>query len=191
MRAAEMGVRCDLLIGIGNPLRGDDGVGPALLDALAAELGGWRTASAELKTVHQLTPELALAVVGAQRVLFLDACMASPSAEPWIERLRLPETPAEFSWLLGGHQWAPLHLLALAQSLYGWRGEGALLRVPAFAFPHGPSFSTPLLQALPRAKELMHGWLLGDERLMATGIRKTTLQLDQLERSSQPMEHQP
>ena len=159
-----MGVRRDLLIGIGNPLRGDDGVGPALLEALAAELGGWRTASAELHTVHQLTPELALAVVGVRRVLFLDACMASRSAEPWIERLQLPENPAASSWLLGGHQWAPLSLLALAQSLYGWRGEGALLRVPAFAFPHGTSFSTPLLQALPKAKELMDGWLRGDDR---------------------------
>jgi cobalt-zinc-cadmium efflux system protein len=32
---------------------------------------------------------------------------------------------------------------------------------------------------------------LARERLLAMGIRKTTLQLDQLERSLSPMEHQP
>jgi Ni,Fe-hydrogenase maturation factor len=53
----------------------------------------------------------------------------------------------------------PLALLALAEVLYGWRGEGALLRVPAFAFPHGPGFSDALEQALPKARQLVRQWL--------------------------------
>ena len=38
-----MEARFDLLIGIGNPLRGDDGVGALLVEELAEELGGWST----------------------------------------------------------------------------------------------------------------------------------------------------
>jgi hydrogenase maturation protease len=169
--AVEAGAPRHLLIGIGNPLRGDDGVGPALLEQLARELGSWRTACAELKSVHQLTPELALAVAGVRRVLFLDACSAPCTVEPWIERLdELLEGLTESSALvsvasnLGGHHLAPITLLALAQTLYGWQGEGALLRVPAFAFPHGSSFSAPLRRTLPQARELLQGWLQGDDQ---------------------------
>jgi hydrogenase maturation protease len=153
-----------LVIGIGNPLRGDDGVGAVLLEELAGELGEWSTAGAELRAVHQLTPELALVVAEASRVLFLDACLAGQTKEPWIEPLD--------AWAPGSgdrlqapgpdsHALEPATLLALAHSLYGWRGEGALLRVPAFAFPHGPGLSAPLLQAIPEARRLVRRWLQG------------------------------
>ena len=153
-----------LLLGIGNPLRGDDGVGAVLLEELAGELGEWSTAGAELRAVHQLTPDLALVVAEASRVLFLDACVAARTTEPWIERLD--------AWASGSgdglpapgpdsHILEPATLLALALTLYGWRGEGDLLRVPAFAFPHGPGLSAPLLEAMPEARRLVRRWLQG------------------------------
>lgn len=160
-------MRPDLLIGIGNPLRGDDGVAARLLAELAHE--GPREGSpprgpgAEFKAVHQLTPELALAVAAAERVLFIDAWANPSGAEPWIETL-LPR-PGEGVNLdaacLGAHGWGPLALVSLAELLYGWRGEAALLRVPAFAFPHGPGFSTALEQGLPLARDLVRRWLRG------------------------------
>jgi hydrogenase maturation protease len=162
----EVGARRDLLIGIGNPLRGDDGVAALLLEELAEEWPAKRLAVAELQVVHQLTPELAAVVAGARRVLFVDACVAPQTVEPWIERLDpLEAQPASEggagrgSGSLGSHQLAPATLLALANLLFGWRGEGALLRVPAFAFPHGPRLSPPLERALPRARHLLRQWL--------------------------------
>jgi hydrogenase maturation protease len=160
-------VRPDLLIAIGNTLRGDDGVGAALLEELAregAQEGGvWSPRGAELRAVHQLTPELALAVAEAGRVLFVDAWANPDRHEPWIERLPPPrgegEAPEEVG--PGGHGWGPLALLSLAEGLYGWREEAALLRVPAFAFPHGTHFSAALEQALPLARDLIRQWLRG------------------------------
>lgn len=170
-------MRPDLLIGIGNPLRGDDGVGARLLEELARECpqegageGGLERAGesrrssgpgAEFKAVQQLTPELALAVAQARRVLFVDAWANPGSAEPWIETLRPGREESLDAACLGAHGWGPLALVSLAELLYGWRGEAALLRVPAFAFPHGPGFSAALEQALPRARDLVRRWLRG------------------------------
>ena len=62
-----------LVIGYGNTLRRDDGVGPKLADAVAAlGLTGVRTLACAL-----LTPELAEAVSQAQRVIFVDAAVDS------------------------------------------------------------------------------------------------------------------
>ena len=153
-----------LLLGIGNPLRGDDGVAAVLLEELARDLGGWSTAGAELRAVHQLTPELALVVAEASRVLFLDACVAPRTTGPWIEPLDIWTSDARDGLEApesGSHVLLPATLLALAHTLYGWRGEGALLRLPACAFPHGQALSATLLEALPEARRLVRRWLQG------------------------------
>ena len=54
----------------GNPLRGDDGVGWRVAEAVAAALPD---AVADVLTVHQLTPELAEPISRAERVIFIDA----------------------------------------------------------------------------------------------------------------------
>jgi hydrogenase maturation protease len=151
----------DLLIGIGNPLRGDDGVGALLVEELLLEAQGPVAGLREeaFRVVHQLTPELALAVAGAGRVLFVDAWANPDRSEAWIEPLT-PRREGEGAHL-GGHGWGPLAVVALADQLYGWRGEAALLRVPAFAFPHGRQLSEELKRGLPRARALVRGWLRG------------------------------
>lgn len=70
MRAPGTALSRPLLIGIGNRLCGDDGVGAQLVDALTAEGDG----RLRTLTVHQLTPELAAVVADASAVLFVDAC---------------------------------------------------------------------------------------------------------------------
>ncbi|MEB3318994.1 MAG: hydrogenase maturation protease [Cyanobacteriota bacterium] len=163
----------DLLIGLGNPLRGDDGVGAMLVEELVRQEGEERSGrkvgaarwpgAANLRTVHQLTPELALAVAESGRVLFVDAWANPDRLEPWIEALRptpvTREAPPSAS--PGGHGWGPQALVALAEGLYNWRGEAALLRVPAFAFPHGFAFSPALKQTLPAARTLIRQWRQG------------------------------
>jgi Ni,Fe-hydrogenase maturation factor len=58
----------DLVIGIGNPLRGDDGVGWWL-----AERAETLKPTPRVLRVQQLTPELAAELAAARRVLFIDA----------------------------------------------------------------------------------------------------------------------
>jgi Ni,Fe-hydrogenase maturation factor len=59
-----------LVIGIGNLLRGDDGVG----GLLAEEVGG--------RSVQQLTPELAAELAELEVVVFIDAWLAPAGAKP-------------------------------------------------------------------------------------------------------------
>jgi len=70
----EAGSKRDLLIGIGNPLRGDDGVGPCLLEELAREWQGLGSAPADREVVHQRTPGLAPGVAGGRRAVVVGAC---------------------------------------------------------------------------------------------------------------------
>ena len=64
----------DLVIGIGNPLRGDDGVGWWLTERAEQLPRATSTGSPLLvRTVQQLTPELAAELTAARRVLFIDA----------------------------------------------------------------------------------------------------------------------
>jgi hydrogenase maturation protease len=129
-----------LVIGIGNPLRGDDGVGARL----AEEAGG--------RSVQQLTPELAEELARLEVVLFIDAWLAPAGARPELREL-IPSGAAAES-----HRLEPVQLLAVCEVLYGRRPRGHLLRVPAFAFGHGTILSAELREGLPGARALVQEW---------------------------------
>ena len=131
-----------LVIGIGNALRGDDGVGPWL----ARRVGG--------RCVHQLTPELALALQGLDHVLFVDACRTSQ--RPRLRPLTPGSSPAVS---LGSHGLAPAGLLAMGRLLHGRAPEAQLLLVPARVFGHGATLSPAVRQQLPAAEALLRQWL--------------------------------
>ena len=59
-----------LVIGYGNELRGDDAAGPCVARGVA----DWGRPEVDGLAVHQLTPELAPALAGAEVVVFVDAC---------------------------------------------------------------------------------------------------------------------
>jgi hydrogenase maturation protease len=63
-----------LVIGIGNPSRGDDAIGPLAIERLEA-LGLHHT---ELLTDFQLQVEHALDLVGRREVVFIDAAASGP-----------------------------------------------------------------------------------------------------------------
>lgn len=77
-----------LLFAWGNPSRGDDALGPALLERIEAALPGhpeWGDVA--LLNDFQLQPEHALDLEGRERVLFIDASVSC--AEPYaFERLQ-------------------------------------------------------------------------------------------------------
>ncbi|QEY33057.1 hydrogenase maturation protease [Synechococcus sp. RSCCF101] len=145
-----------LVIGIGNPLRGDDGVGALL----AEEAGG--------RSVHQLTPELAAELAPLQRVLFIDAWLAPPDpsdahahVEAPVPEPRLDPLPAGACGGVDGvsHRLEPPQLLAISAALYGRAPAAAWLRVPGHAFAHGTEFSARLEYSLPVARDLLQRWL--------------------------------
>jgi hydrogenase maturation protease len=132
-----------LVIGIGNPLRGDDGVGWYLVAGLGLQR-------------HQLTPELAETVAAAERLLVVDAWLAPPGAGPRLRRV----IPAE-GWEGDSHRVDPARLLAMADLLFDRRVPGHELLVPGFDFSCGEGLSPPLLRQLPEARRLLLEWLKG------------------------------
>lgn len=134
-----------LVIGIGNALRGDDGVGALLAD----QVGG--------RCVQQLTPELAGDLASLEAVLFIDAWLAPAGAGPEL----IPMAPAHEAAVdaAASHRLEPAQLLAICQALYGRAPEAFLLQVPASSFEHGTALSAAVEAALPSARALLRQWL--------------------------------
>lgn len=120
-----------LLMGYGNPGRGDDGLGPALAEALAARgLPGLR-----VDTAFQLNIEDAHALMGCEAVVFADAAKAGP--EPFAFRRVEAGDAASFS----SHSVSPAGLLALARQLFGAEVRGYTLAIRGYEFDE---FGAPL-----------------------------------------------
>ena len=133
-----MDVRCSppggtiLVIGYGNTLRSDDGVGPRVAMAIASrELPGL-TAIA----VQQLTPELAEPLAAAEMAIFVDARRADQDEAVEV-RLLEPGEPGRST----GHTSDPRTLLALARMIFGRSPGGWLVTVPAADFSLGEGLS--------------------------------------------------
>lgn len=119
-----------LVVGVGNPMRRDDGLGPWLADRVAA----WGLPNVTVRTTHQLTPELAADVAQHDHTLFVDA---SHTGEP----LHLVSIcPAAHPGGLG-HALTPGEVMALARDLYGRSPPAWLLPVTGVDFEYGEGLS--------------------------------------------------
>ncbi len=141
-----------LVIGYGNTLRGDDGVGPRVAESIEA-LG--------LPGMHgfacpQLTPELADPVSRAAAVVFVDASAEGPRAPVRMRRLE----PAESSRLLT-HAADPSTVLALARDAFGRAPEAWWLTVPAEDLGFGDRLSPVGRRGLKRAVETLKAFHRG------------------------------
>ena len=135
-----------LIFGIGNPLRGDDGVGPWL----ASRVGG--------RCVQQLTPELAPVLLGLDRVLFIDAALGE--RRPRLETVNAGgEAMLVPPHLSLSHGLTPQALVGLCRQLYGAAPQATVLLLPGLAFDHGNRWSTTLRRQLPAARHLLQQWL--------------------------------
>lgn len=145
-----------LVIGIGNPLRGDDGVGAWLAEQAALLTAADPGGSVAVRSVQQITPELAEELAQLEDVLFIDAWLAPDLAKPRLTAI----APAAGS--AHSHQLEPAQLLAMCQALYGQMPRAHLLQVPAHSYEHGMEISPELQAVLPTARELLQGWLMSD-----------------------------
>jgi hydrogenase maturation protease len=141
-----------LLIGYGNPLRGDDGVGWLL----ASQLTPYQSGTTRIIAAHQLMPEMAEVVSQASEVLFVDA-EVGPEPGRWSVIPARPEPGQTLSAL--GHHLTPGRLLALAQALYGAAPSGRVLAVAGADFGYGEGFSTPVEDVLLEVCEYIVAFL--------------------------------
>jgi hydrogenase maturation protease len=113
-----------LLIGYGNPARGDDGLGPALAAAVARlDLEG-----VTVETDYQLHVEHAADAAEHDVVIFADADVEG--AGPF--RFRRLEPRSELSFT--SHSVSPAGVLGLAQQLFSARSSGYVLGIRGHAF---------------------------------------------------------
>lgn len=132
-----------LVIGYGNVLRHDDGVGPRVADAVEAlHLPGVRTL-----VCQQLSPEYAEAVAQAQMVIFVDAAVDAPT------EVQLRKLEAGESTQLMAHAADPRTMLALARDVFGHAPEAWWLTIPAVKLGFGEDLSPEAQRGLERAVE--------------------------------------
>ena len=133
-----------LVIGYGNPLRGDDGFG-----GLAASYVEERQIpGVEVIVSHQLNPEMATSLSNSSYAIFLDATVGDDPGT-------LRATPVEHCDLSssGMHHFEPGNLLALAQAIYGQAPPATLITATARSFHHGPEICAEVRQAAAKAAE--------------------------------------
>jgi hydrogenase maturation protease len=139
-----------LVVGYGNTLRSDDGIGWHAAGLLAADP---RLAGADVLACHQLVPELATDIRRASLVVLVDAAADGDPGTVSVRRVR-PRSPRPASW---SHHLDPEALAGLAEALYGAVPPIALVRVAAGSFAEGDRLSKALERALPRVVEVVVG----------------------------------
>jgi hydrogenase maturation protease len=133
-----------LFVGYGNLLRSDDGVGPAIVSRLAGIFAG--NPLCACLTAHQLTPEIAEQVAGADRVVFIDASVEQGAGVVRIRRL----APEHVATSPLGHAASPEAILALAKALYHRAPRAWSIAVGAANLAVGDRLSPPVARAANR-----------------------------------------
>ncbi len=110
-----------LILACGNPLRGDDGLGPWLAEWAAARFRA--DSLVRVRASQQWTPELAEEIAGAETVIFIDSSLETA---PGAVRLS-PVAPAAGDSALSTHHLGAPELLGLGCELYGYLPRTALL----------------------------------------------------------------
>lgn len=124
-----------LVIGYGNTLRGDDGVGPRVAEAVdASHLPGVSTLICQ-----QLSPEHAATIALADTVVFVDAAVDAPK-EVQFRSLE----PNDTSQLMA-HAADPRTMLALSRDVFGHVPRAWWLTIPAVKMEFSEAL-TPLAQ---------------------------------------------
>ncbi|MFZ3264813.1 MAG: hydrogenase maturation protease [Terriglobales bacterium] len=149
-----------LILGYGNLLRSDDGVGSKAAAALERELS---TPELQVIAAHQITPEMAEPLARSARALFLDASHTGAPGEIRCQRIcredvhRDPNSqPANVS-----HHLSPSALLELAARYFHAEPEAWLLTITGDNFDLGESLS-PAVEAVWEAYlDRIRTWVCG------------------------------
>ena len=139
-----------LIIGYGNRLRGDDGIGPAIAEIVDS----WRLPGVKALAIQQLVPELVDELKRGERVLFVDAssealygAYTAYIVEPHKSRRSL------------GHCDTPANLLAMVGDLEKHEPEAWMLEVAPFSFEFGEGLTEIAQDHVQAALDWIRVWL--------------------------------
>jgi hydrogenase maturation protease len=136
-----------LIAGFGNLYRRDDGLGPAVVNAVRARIGrplldsqedGFDDLGYSVDTVvlHQLVPELAETIKDYELLIFVDAHVGTIPVLIREERLSVG-----FQAPLVSHQFRPSTVLAFTQQMYGRAPVAVLISIRGYDFDFGEGLS--------------------------------------------------
>ncbi|RMF75195.1 MAG: hydrogenase maturation protease [Acidobacteria bacterium] len=143
-----------LVIGWGNPGRGDDGLGPACVEALARRA----PVGVRFEQDYQLQPEHAADVAQARLVVFVDAACDAPAAV-YVE----PVAPRPASGFTT-HGLAPAALLEIARGAFGAQPAAWIVGIRGSCFePFREELSPEARDNLGRAVGFLDAVLAADD----------------------------
>jgi hydrogenase maturation protease len=141
-----------LLIGYGNTLRNDDGVGVRIAEIIAEE--NWP--NVQVIATHQLTPELAADMANASLVIFVDAVLSQHSD------IQVEKLAAVSQWNNLGHAESPASLLALTEAIYQQTPSAWGIFIPAINCDFGEELSPITQKGLTKAIEVIKKLITSD-----------------------------
>jgi len=137
-----------LIIGYGNPLRGDDAAGRAAARRLRRHLS---PENAEVLIVHQLLPELSDRISRSRLTIFIDADWAAPVGAI----CRRDLTAGHDNHPANCHYQSPENLLAMAGDIFGHTPQGILFQIGAADFRFRRGLSDPVRKSLRKLLNLV------------------------------------
>ena len=152
-----------LIIGYGNPLRGDDAAGYRA----ACDLERLFHDDPEIEVVasQQLTPEMAEDIARSQFILFLDAALGDrPGA---IRRMEITPEPGPGGFT---HHLTPSSLLSAAAQLYGDAPAAECITLAGWSFELGDKLSPGASRRLPELVRLARGIVQSHRRTAASNL---------------------
>jgi hydrogenase maturation protease len=138
------------VIGYGNPLRGDDGLGWHV----AHQLIDKGIENLDVITCHQLTPEIAEVVSLSRAVVFVDASLEFDAGKIMVRELEPNLSSKNFT-----HHLEPAQVLAFSHSVYGRVPRAWLITVGALNLEHSEHLSPRVAAAIPKVLEEIQ-WIL-------------------------------
>lgn len=135
-----------LIIGYGNTLRRDDGVG----QIVAQKVAQWNLPKTRSLSIHQLIPELAYDISEADLVIFVDGAYPGTinNGKIKIQRLKPKENKEKI-----GHYINPRSLLFLTENIYGKYPLAYWILLPTENFDFGENLSYITHKSIPFALE--------------------------------------
>lgn len=133
-----------LVLGYGNPLRGDDGAGWVVAERLQGVAG------ITAVPLHQLLPEHADLMQTAVHVVFVDA---AADGEPGA--VRVQALAPDRHGLAASHQMSPGLLLAMVRELYGRCPPAHLITITGQDFGYSETLSPPVQESARQVIEMV------------------------------------
>ncbi|MGE5222253.1 MAG: hypothetical protein ACM3PY_07440 [Omnitrophica WOR_2 bacterium] len=165
MKGTNTVIKKDLVLGIGNVDRQDDGVAWHILSNLNRrlerpspptpddefEITGQ---SPDLRFVLQLTPDLSEDLSSYRRLCFVDAHTDQVNKD-----IQIVKVDSRFQSSPFTHHLTPASILAFTDSIYHRAPEAALVSVRGYQFGFSRSLSTLTAQLAEQAADLIWKWL--------------------------------